>query len=185
MTCRFFCHFGVFFVLLPPWQPGKSKFLKSKKKTSGDIIISHMCTINGNHMIYGSKDIKCERHFFLILRHFLAFNSVTTRKIKIFKKWKKHLETWSYTSVQKVWRCGGWRMPFLLFSFYSFTLLITWKIKTFKKWKKRLEIFYTCVLKIMIPWCTFPEIWCGTDGRMDLRTDGRQRAGRTKAKRDI
>ena len=50
----FFVILGVFFVLLPPWQPGKWKFFKNKKKTSGNIIISHMCTTNGNHMIYGS-----------------------------------------------------------------------------------------------------------------------------------
>ena len=30
------------------------KLKKLKKKTSGDIIILHMCTINDNHMMYGS-----------------------------------------------------------------------------------------------------------------------------------
>ena len=39
--------------------------------------------------------------------------------------------------------------------------------ENFKKRKKHLEIlsFYTIVPKIMIRWCTVPEIWCVTDGR--------------------
>ena len=42
------------------------------------------------------------------------------------------------------------------------------KNQKFEKMKKSLEIslFYTYVPKIMIR-CTVPEIWCGTDGRMD------------------
>ena len=53
--------------------------------------------------------------------------------------------------------------------FYPFTFL------HFKKWKKPLEIssFYICVPKIMIRWCTVPEIWCATDGQTDGRTDGK------------
>ena len=43
-------HFGLFFALLQP------KKLKSKKmkKTSGDIIILHMCSKNYDQMMYGS-----------------------------------------------------------------------------------------------------------------------------------
>ena len=61
------------------------------------------------------------------------------------------------------------------FSFWAFfallPLLTAQRIKISKKWKKSLEIsrFYTCVPKIIIRWCTVPEIWCaregGTDGR--------------------
>ena len=41
-------------------------------------------------------------------------------------------------------------------------------MKISKKWKKHLEIsFYTCVPKIVIRWCTLPEIWCATDRRTD------------------
>ena len=29
-----------------------------------------------------------------------------------------------------------------------------------------------CVPKIMIRWCTVPEIWCATDGQADGQTDG-------------
>ena len=47
--------FGQYFTLLPPQQPKKSK-LKTLKKP-GDIIISHMCTKNYDHMVYGSRDM--------------------------------------------------------------------------------------------------------------------------------
>ena len=41
--------------------------------------------------------------------------------------------------------------------------------------QKCLEIssFYICVPKIMIRWCTVPEIWCAMDGQMDGWTDGK------------
>ena len=31
--------------------------------------------------------------------------------------------------------------------------------------------FYTCVPKIMIRWCTVPEIWCATDRQNDGKSD--------------
>ena len=37
-----------------PITTQRIKILKRKKKTPGDIIILHKCTINDNHMIYGS-----------------------------------------------------------------------------------------------------------------------------------
>ena len=84
-----FLSFRASFALLPPLQPRKSKFLKKMKKlleyqtwksycpftplppslttqrikilkkTPGDILIFHKCTINENHMIYGSWHMKC------------------------------------------------------------------------------------------------------------------------------
>ena len=53
MTDRFFCHFGPFFALLTPYNPNIQNFGKMKK-TTGDIIILHMCNTNDNHMMYGS-----------------------------------------------------------------------------------------------------------------------------------
>ena len=62
-TDRFFLHFGPFFALLhrlllpplplQPRNPENQNFEKMKK-TPGDIIILHKCTVNDNHMIYGS-----------------------------------------------------------------------------------------------------------------------------------
>ena len=48
-----FCHFGPFFALLPPNNPKNQNFEKNEK-TTGDIIILHMCTINDDHMMYSS-----------------------------------------------------------------------------------------------------------------------------------
>ena len=60
------------------------------------------------------------------------------------------------------------------FGIFLFYPLIALKIKIFKKRKKHLEIsFYICVPKILIRWCTVPEIWCATDGRTDRQTGGR------------
>ena len=55
---RIFCHFGPFFVLLPPpLTTPKIKILKKWKKIHG--------YINDNHMIYGSWDMECKDKVFL------------------------------------------------------------------------------------------------------------------------
>ena len=69
MTDRIFCHFGPFFALLPP-NNFKNRNLEKLKKRPGDIIL-HMCTINYNHMMYGSW--VRQTIFFVILDHFLPF----------------------------------------------------------------------------------------------------------------
>ena len=44
------------------------------KKTHEDIIILHKYTINDNHMMYGSWNMKCDgQNFFVILDRFLPF----------------------------------------------------------------------------------------------------------------
>ena len=51
--------FSSFWAIFCPFSPlttWKTKILRLKK-TPGDIIISHICTINGNHMMYGSWDV--------------------------------------------------------------------------------------------------------------------------------
>ena len=67
------------------------------------------------------------------------------------------------------------------FSFWAifcpFTPLTVQKLKIkkkkLKKKKTHLEVpsFYTCVPKIMIIWCTVPEIWCVKDRGMDEKSD--------------
>ena len=115
-----FLSFRASFALLPPLQPRKSKFLKKMKKlleyqtwksycpftplppslttqrikilkkTPGDILIFHKCTINENHMIYGSWHMKCTRqNVFVILVHFLTFYPPKSLKNKNFRKMKK------------------------------------------------------------------------------------------------
>ena len=52
-TGKKFFHFGQFLPFYPPNNPKNQNFEKMKK-IPGDIIILHMCTINDNHMMYGS-----------------------------------------------------------------------------------------------------------------------------------
>ena len=55
--------FWAIFVLSPTWRPIKPKFWKIKK-IPGGIIILLMCTINDNHMMYGSWDMEGDRIFY-------------------------------------------------------------------------------------------------------------------------
>ena len=95
-TDKIFCHFELFFAHypLPP-------LLITPKKPPGDNVILHKCTINENHMMYGSWYMKCDgQNFLLFWTIFCPFSPLTTQKIKIFKKWKKCLEILSfYTSI--------------------------------------------------------------------------------------
>ena len=67
---------------------------KKMKKLAGDIIISHMLTINNIHLMYVSWDIeRVGQNFFVILDHFFAHLApLTTQNIQILKKWTKCLE---------------------------------------------------------------------------------------------
>ena len=116
-------NFLSFWTIFCPLTTQKIKILKNWKKTPGDIIILHKCTKNHDHMLYCSWDMVHDRCncYFSFWAIFCPFTPLTTQKIKISKKWKKHLE---------------------------------------------ISSFYTCVPKIMITWCTVPEIWCVTDGQM-------------------
>ena len=69
-TDRIFCHSGPFFALSPPDNP------------ENQICKKHMCTLNDNHMMYGSQDMECN---FVILDQFLPFYPLWTQKIKILK----------------------------------------------------------------------------------------------------
>ena len=138
------------------------------------IIILHMCTMNENHMRYGS----CDREWDRIFSHFgpfCPFAPLTIQIITILKKQKKHLEMLSfYTCVPKtkIMMYTSWNMECdrqYTLSFWAifcpFTPITTWKIKTSKKTKQNLEIssFYTCVPQITFIWCMVPEIWSMTD----------------------
>ena len=64
----------------------KNKNFERMKKTPGDITILHTCTIHENQMMYGSWDM--ERDGQNSLSFWIIFSTLTTRKIKILKKWK-------------------------------------------------------------------------------------------------
>ena len=96
-----FLSFWAIFCPFSPLTTRKIKILKLKK-TPGDIIILHICTINDNHMLYSSWDMEHDRHNFLSFWtiFFCAFTPIWTQKIKILKKWKKHRKILSfYTCV--------------------------------------------------------------------------------------
>ena len=137
MFLRFWARQTEFFVIsgyFSPQTTRKIKILKIKKKTPGGIIISNMSKINKNHW--------CMIH-----------------------------GIWSTTD--RIFSHSG---PFFALlhpltqpppaPFPPPANLTTQRTKILKKWKKQLEIssFYTGVSKIMIRWCTVPEIWCA-DGR--------------------
>ena len=79
-----FCHFRPFLVLLQHYSPRNLKFGKMWK-TPWDIILLHMCTVNQDHTMYGSWDIKCKGQNF---GHFCLLILLTTHKIN-FEKIKK------------------------------------------------------------------------------------------------
>ena len=81
----------------------KIKVLKNWKKMPRDTI-SHKCTINDNHMMYNTWDMKHNRQNFLSFwAIFSPFTPLKYQKIKILKKRKKQLEIPSfYTSEPKI-----------------------------------------------------------------------------------
>ena len=114
-----------------------------------------------------------------ILCHFGPFFALLTTKnpeIKILKNWKTpgdimilHKFTKNhYHMLHCSWdmMCDGC----IFFHFGLFFVLLPPPNESKNK-KNRLEItFYTCIPKIRIAWCTVPEIWCATEGRMEKVT---------------
>ena len=105
------------------------------------------------------------------------FPPQTARKIKIWKNWKKtpgdiiilHNCAKNYDHMLLCSRI--WCMTdVIIFHFGLFFALYP----LFKKWKTKcldISYFYTWAPKIMIRWCTVPEIWCTMDGRTDGKSD--------------
>ena len=69
----------------------KSKF--SKNENLGDIIILHLFTTNDNHMMYDFWDTVRGRQNFLLVWTIIFCTPLSTRKMKISKKWKKQNKT--------------------------------------------------------------------------------------------
>ena len=83
----------------------KTKISKKMKKTSKDIIILYICTINGSHMMCGSWDMECnEQNFLSFLDSFSPFYPPNNPKNQNFeKKLKNYLEILSfYTGVTQI-----------------------------------------------------------------------------------
>ena len=83
-----FLSFWAIFCLFSTLTIQKIEILKLKK-ASGDVIVLHMCTINDNHMIYGSWDMEHDKQNFLSFwTVFCPFTPQWTQKTKILKKIK-------------------------------------------------------------------------------------------------
>ena len=153
-----FLRYGVqqteFFVILDHFLPfhlpnnPKNQNLEKMKKTPGNIIILHKCTITDNYITYGSWDMKHDRQNFLSFwTIFCTFIPLTTQKIKILKKWKTpgDIHKWTINDNHMVyisWDMNPDGQNFLSFQtvFCHFTPLTTQKIKI---WKEILSL-YTC-----------------------------------------
>ena len=102
-----------------------------------------MCTINEDHLIYGFWDIRHNgQSFFSFWTNFCHSTLLTTQKIKILKKWKKHLQILSfYTCVSQmkfIWCMVPkiWSTTERIFSYSgNFTPRTTQIINILKKWK--------------------------------------------------
>ena len=99
-----FLSFWTIFALLSPKNP-KNQNVEKMEKNTWRYYHFTTCTVNDNHMMYGSWDMECDRQNFLSFwTIFWPFNPypLTTQKFKILIKWKKHLEVSSfYKSVPK------------------------------------------------------------------------------------
>ena len=101
-----------FFVILDyslhfyPLNNPENQNFEKMKKIPGDIIILHMCTINQNHMMYGSWDIEHNRYNFSHFKWLFALLHPNNPENQSFEKMKKK-NIWRYyhfTQVhQKLW----------------------------------------------------------------------------------
>ena len=93
-------HFLLFYLSNSP----KNQNFEKMKKIPGDIIILHMCSKNYYQMMYDSWDMVHDRSncHFSFCAIFCPFTPPATQKIKILKKWKKHLEISFYICVPKI-----------------------------------------------------------------------------------
>ena len=178
--------FWTIFALLSPKNP-KNQNVEKMEKNTWRYYHFTTCTVNDNHMMYGSWDMECDRQNFLSFwTIFWPFNPypLPTQKFKILIKWKKHLEVSSfYKSVPKsIIICYTVpvirRMTDVIFisHFGLFFALLSplraQKIKIKKKMKKTpgdIIILDMCT-KNYDHMCMVPKIWCAMDGWMDRQT---------------
>ena len=138
-------------------------------------------------MLYCSWHMARDRYdcYFSFWAIFCPFTPIIAQKIKISKKLKKipgdiiilnkctkNHDNLLYCSWDMACdRCNCFFF-FILGYFLPFYPCNSLKNENFKKIKKLLEIslFHICVPKIMIRWCTVPEISCTTDEQMERVT---------------
>ena len=147
-----------FWAIFCPFRPLKTwkiKILKLKK-TLGDIIIWRICTINDNHIMYGSWD----KNFCHSWLSFVLLPPYGPTKSKFFKNEKNIWRYYHFTNAFHKWQSYDvWFLRYRVqqtelfvildqcFTLYSPLTTSKIRIKKKKKWKKCLEIlsFYSCV----------------------------------------
>ena len=72
-----------YFLPFYPLTCPKNQNFKKMKKTPGDIIISHKCKKNHDHMLYFSWDMAHDNAIIFHFELFLPFYALTAQKIKI------------------------------------------------------------------------------------------------------
>ena len=93
---QIFLSFWTIFSPFTPLKTWKIKILK-KWKNHLEILSFYTCTINDNHVMSGSWDMKYGgQNFLSFWTVFCPFTLTTTQKIKILKNWKECLETLSF-----------------------------------------------------------------------------------------
>ena len=76
---NFLSFWTIFYTFTTPTHPKNPNFEKMKKNP-WDIVILHVCTINDNHMVYGSWDMECNRENFLSFwTVFCPYTTLTTQ----------------------------------------------------------------------------------------------------------
>ena len=110
-------HFGLFFNLLPANSPNK----KNSQKWKSYWRYHHFTLVYQKSLLYVMLFLRYGVwwvQLFFILGNLCPYTLLTAQKMKISKKWKKHLEISSfYTSDQKSWsyvilflRYGMWHI---------------------------------------------------------------------------
>ena len=147
--------FWVFFYPFSPPDNQESQNFEKLKKPPADIIILHICTINNNHMMYGSWGIERDRQNFFILDHLLPFYPNRHYGPRKSKFWKNERNTWRYHHFIKVYtkwqsydvsflRYQTWWTEFfaILDHFLPFYSPNNPKNQNFKKMKKKPWRYY-------------------------------------------
>ena len=88
--CNYFSFWAIFCPFNPLTVP-KMKIKKNEKKIPGNIITLHKCNKNHDHMLYSSWYMVHNgyNYYFSFWAIFALLPTLTAKKIKIFKKWKK------------------------------------------------------------------------------------------------
>ena len=123
-----------------------------------DTIILHMCTINVNHMMYGSWEMEHDTEFLSFWTIFCTFTPLKTKKNQNLEKLKKKprdtiilhkcTKSWSYAIL--FLRYGAWRMYLLFFilgyflPFYSHNSPKNQNFKTMKNAPGDIIILHKC-----------------------------------------